>query len=101
MKRITRVPALLLTLLLAACGDGMRGRFEGGVMGEQAITFHGNGKATQEAGGMEALLEYEVDGDKIKLHNPAQPGVTLVLTRKDDDTLTGGPMGMLEFSRRK
>ena len=96
-----RFALLLLPLLLAACGDGMKGRFEGGPMGEQTLIFHGNGEATQQAGGMEVELEYEVEGNKIKLRNPDQPGTTFVLTRTDADTLTGGPMDLLEFKRKQ
>jgi hypothetical protein len=101
MKTTPIATAVLLSLMLASCGDGMKGRFEGGMMGEQSITFHGNGKATQEVGGMEAQLEYEVDGDKVRLRNPDLPNQTLVLTRKDADTLVGGPMGLLEFKRKQ
>ncbi len=100
MRWIRHIALLVPVLLLAACSDGMSGTYEGGVMGEQTLTFHGNGKATQQMEGMEAELEYEVDGDKVKLRNPDQPGATLVLTRKDD-TLVGGPMGVLEFKLRK
>ena len=101
MKRPMLIGSLLLTLLLSACSDGLKGRFEGGMLGEQSITFDGNGKATQEAGGMEVQLEYEVDGDKVSLRNPDLPSQTLVLTRKDADTLVGGPMGVLEFKRKQ
>jgi len=101
LKSLGRVFALSLVALLSACGDGMKGTYEGGVMGEQHLTFHGNGKATQEVAGMEVQLEYEVDGDKVKLRNPDQPSATLVLTRTDADTLTGGPMGLLEFKRKQ
>ena len=89
--------------LLAACGDGMKGRYEGEgmLLDGQAIVFHGNGKATQEANGMEVQLDYEVDGDKVKLRNPDQPNTTLVLIRTDADTLTGGPMGLMTFKREK
>lgn len=94
------VLAALLTVLLVACGDDMKGTFVGGVMGEQTLVFNGNGKAMQQAGGMEQTLEYEVDGSKVKLRNPSQPNATLVLTRVDADTLTGGPMGVLTFKRK-
>lgn len=100
MKWIRHGALLLPVLLLAGCGDGLSGTWEGGVMGEQTLTFHGNGKATQQMEGMEAELSYEVEGDKVKLRNPEQPGATLVLTRRDD-TLTGGPMGLLEYKLRK
>lgn len=101
MKWIKRLSIVSLMLLLSACSDGMKGTFEVGAMGTQSLTFHGNGEATQVVGGMETELEYEVEGDNIKLRNPAQPGVTLVLTRKDADTLVGGPMGLLEFKRKQ
>ncbi len=100
-KRFRWAAVLVLTVGLAACGDGMTGTYTGGLAEDQVLTFHGNGKATQETAGMEVQLEYEVDGDRIKLRNPDQPGTTLVLTRKDADTLTGGPMGVLEFKRKQ
>ena len=50
---------------------------------------------------MEVQLDYEVDGDKVKLRNPDQPNTTLVLIRTDADTLTGGPMGLMTFKREK
>lgn len=101
MKSMVKLVLVLLVLLLGACSDGMKGTFEGGVMGEQALTFHGNGKATQVAAGVQVELEYEVEGDTITLRNPHQPGVSFALTRRSADLLVGGPMGMLEFQRRK
>jgi len=91
----------LLAALLAACGsDGMKGTFEGGVMGEQTLVFNGRGKVVQQAGGVEQTLAYEVDGDKVRLTKPDQPNATVVLTRTDADTLSGGPMGMLTYKRK-
>ena len=101
MNTLKLALVVLLSMLLSACGDGMTGTYTGGLAEDQVLTFHGNGKATQETAGMEVQLEYEVDGDKIKLHNPDLPGTTLVLTRKDADTLTGGPMGVLAFKRKQ
>jgi len=101
MNTLKLALVVLLSMLLSACGDGMTGTYTGGLAEDQVLTFHGNGKATQETAGMEVQLEYEVDGDRIKLRNPDQPGTTLVLTRKDADTLTGGPMGVLEFKRKQ
>lgn len=103
MKIARRAAVAALVSLLSACGDGMKGRYEGEgmLLDGQAIVFHGNGKATQEANGMEAQLDYEVDGDKVKLRNPDQPNTTLVMTRTDADTLTGGPMDMMTFKREK
>lgn len=103
MKIARRAAVAALVSLLSACGDGMKGRYEGEgmLLDGQAIVFHGNGKATQEANGMEAQLDYEVDGDKVKLRNPDQPNTTLVMTRTDADTLTGGPMDMMTFKRKR
>ena len=97
--KIARLAAVAaLAALLAACGDGMKGRYEGEGM---LLEGQANGKATQEANGMEVQLDYEVDGDKVKLRNPDQPNTTLVLIRTDADTLTGGPMGLMTFKREK
>ena len=99
--------AALLTLLLSACGDGMKGRFEGGMglggvgLMDMAVIFDGHGKATMEGQGTEEQLEYEVDGDKVKLRNPKDPSTAIVLTRKDADTLVGGPMDAMEFKRKQ
>jgi len=101
MKTIGKALRVSLLLALAACSDGMKGTFEGGVMGEQAITFHGNGKATQAAAGVQVELEYDVEGDTITLRNPHQPGVSFTLTRRNADLLIGGPMGLVEFRRRQ
>lgn len=103
MKIARRAAVAALVSLLSACGDGMKGRYEGEgmLLDGQAIVFHGNGKATQEANGMEVQLDYEVDGDKVKLRNPDQPNTMLVLARTDADTLTGGPMDLMTFKREK
>lgn len=99
MKQMTRIVALVSLLALSACSDGMKGTYEGPAF---SLEFHGNGKATQvsELVGAEVQLNYEVEGDKVRLRNPEQPGAVLVLTRTDADTLVGGPMGLLKFKRK-
>lgn len=92
--------AMALALLLSACGGGLKGTFED-EMGMTSLTFHGGGRAVQssELVGMEVEMKYEVDGDKVRLTHPEAGGAALVLTRIDDDTLSG-PMG-IRFSRRE
>lgn len=100
MKKITRMLALASLLALSACSDGMKGVYEGPAF---SLDFHGNGKVTQvsELVGAEVQLDYEIDGNKVRLRNPDQPGAVLVLTRTDDDTLVGGPMGLMQFKRKQ
>lgn len=79
--RIAFLAPLLATLLLAACGGGMSGTYEGG-MG--SIKF-ASGKAYATLGpGITMELKYSTDGDKILLHS--QQG-DLVLTRNPDGSI--------------
>lgn len=73
----------LATLLLAACGGGPSGTYEG-VMGS-TITFS-SGKADISLAGNTMEVGYSVDGNKIKLHGPGG-GPDLVLTLHSDGTL--------------
>lgn len=95
----TAITASLLALLLAACGDGLKGSFEqeGGVV----LTFDGRGKVVQsmEVEGIKVEGTYEVDGDTVRLLNPALG--TMVLTRKGRDTLVGDDGFVGSFTRRK
>lgn len=97
----TMALALLPALLLAGCGGGLRGTFED-EMGFTTLTFEAGGKVVQSSpmSGAEVELAYEVDGDRIRILQPeAGTDVALVLTRVDEDTLTG-PMGF-RYERRK
>lgn len=71
---------LLVTLLLAACGGGMSGTYEGG-MG--SISF-ASGKADASLMGNTIEMNYTTDGDKIVLESPQG---NLVLTRNPDGSL--------------
>lgn len=86
-------------VLLASCGGGLSGTFED-EMGMSSLTFHRGGKVVQSSSlaGVELEMAYEVDGDKVRLSHPEAAGAALVLTRIDDDTLSG-PMG-IRFRRR-
>lgn len=82
----TAVTASLLALLLAGCGDGLKGSFE--QADGLVLTFDGRGKVVQsmeEAVGITVEGTYEIDGDTIRLVNPVLG--TMELTRKDRDTL--------------
>ncbi len=91
---------VLLALLLAACGGGLKGTFEG-EGGLTRLTFHGGGKVVQSSPmtSVEVEMEYEVDGDEVRISHPDAPIGALVLTRVDNDTLSG-PMGY-RYTRRK
>ena len=94
------IAALLLAALLAGCGGGLKGTFED-EMGMSTFTFHGGGRVVQasELARVEVEMHYEVDGDKVRISHPEAQGSTMVLTRIDDDTLSG-PMG-LRFKRKQ
>lgn len=100
MRQWKIVTVLVMACLLAACGGGLRGTFED-EMGMTSLTFHGGGKVVQasELAGVELEMKYEIDGDRIRLTNPDAAGAALVLTRIDDDTLSG-PMG-IRFLRKQ
>lgn len=84
--------------LLSACSDRLKGTFADD-MGMSSLTFRGDGTVVQASGlaGVELEMRYEVEGDKVRLTHPEAAGATLVLTRLDDDTLSG-PMG-IRFKR--
>ena len=67
LRRVAVIAAL--AALLAACGDGMKGRYEGEgmLLDGQAIVFHGNGTATQEDDEKLAALEQEAETLRAEL----------------------------------
>jgi len=86
-RNLTLASFALTSLLLWGCGGGgMSGKYSNQAMqlefkGSKAyITMRTTGTTT-EAG-------YEVDGDKVTIHNQAG---NLVLTRNTDGTLSGAP----------
>ena len=50
---------------------------------------------------MMEVIQEELGDDKVKLRNPKDPSTAIVLTRKDADTLVGGPMDAMEFKRKQ
>lgn len=93
------IAVALLALSLAACGGGLQGTFED-EMGMSAYTFHANGRVVQSSpvAGVERELEYELDGDRIRVRLSKDNDAALMLTRIDEDTLSG-PLG-IRFRRR-
>lgn len=91
---------ILCALLLAACGGGPRGTFED-EMGMSAYTFHDGGRVVQSSplAGVEREMKYELDGDQVRVRLSERNDATLVLTRVDEDTLSG-PLG-IRFRRKR
>ena len=83
-----------LVSLLPACGSGMQGTYED-AMGLSQLRFDRDGTVVQSAalGGVEVRLRYEVDDDRVRLSHPDVDGAALVLTRVDENTLSG-PLGV-------
>lgn len=73
------VPGLIV-LLLAACGGGLSGTYEGGL---GSLTFEAD-KVDATLMGNTIEMPYSRDGDKIVLQSPQG---NLVLTRKPDGSL--------------
>ena len=97
MKAMNLLFLLFSALLLSACGSKLDGTYadESGMMN---YTFKSNGKVSQSAMGTEVEMNYEVDGNKIKVLMPQ--GVSMVMTLQDDGSIKG-PMGMKLTKRKK
>lgn len=92
------VAAVLGACLLAGCSKGLDGTYSD-ELGMSSLTFRRDGTVVQSSGlaGVELEMRYAVEDDKVRLTHPEASGATLVLTRIDDDTLSG-PMG-IRFKR--
>lgn len=90
--------AALCAGLLSACSDGLKGTYSD-ELGMSSLTFRSDGTVVQSSGlaGVEMEMRYEVEDGKVRLSHPEAAGATLVLTRIDEDTLSG-PMG-IRFKR--
>lgn len=80
MKTPVQLLAIACTVLLAACGGGLSGTYEGGF---GSLTF-ASGKVDARLMGNTIEMPYTTDGDKIVLQSPQG---NLVLTRKSDGSL--------------
>lgn len=87
MNTQTKILTVICTVLLAACGGGLSGSYEGEA---GSLTFDG-GKADIKTAFSTVETDYSVDGDKILLKSPQG---SLVLTRNADGSITTpwGPM---------
>ncbi|MFT3763461.1 MAG: hypothetical protein QM761_12825 [Pseudoxanthomonas sp.] len=99
--RIARTVAVVaLAWALSACGGGISGTYED-ELGMTRLDFRGGGTVVQsvEMAGVEKEMKYAVDGDRIRIQLADADGATLVLTRLDENTLSG-PMG-IKYRRKK
>ena len=88
--------SLALVLLLLACGSKVDGTYADKA-GLISYTFKSNGKVSQTSMGMTIEMNYEVEGDKIKLM--AAQGVSIVMTLKEDGSIEG-PLGNLTKQKK-
>jgi len=92
MKRISCkiwiATAVCLSLVLISGCNKMSGKYQDD-SGMMAVEFKSS-KAYLTTAGMTTEMDYDVDGDKVTLHNPQG---NLVLTKNSDGSLSGGPMG--------
>ncbi|MDT0496038.1 hypothetical protein RM530_01480 [Algiphilus sp. W345] len=86
---IAALPAFLAAALVA-CGSGFEGTYTD-EMGISQYEFKKDGTARIGAMGTVVEIEYEIDGDELRLLMPQ--GMTQILTLADDGALEG-PMGM-------
>lgn len=85
---------LSLILLLSACGSKINGTYAND---DVSYTFGSNGKVSASTMGMEVEMNYEVDGNKIKLITPQG---NMILTLLDDGSIKG-PMGLKLTKQKK
>lgn len=95
ISKLAQIAALiLLTALLAGCGNKVTGKYSNGLM---TIEFKSDGTANlgevNSASTETAVATYEIKDDKVIIRNPKDksPADALVLTRFADGTL-GGPL---------
>ncbi|WBS02496.1 hypothetical protein OU994_30360 [Pseudoduganella sp. SL102] len=95
MKAFSFVLSILCAVIVAGCGSGLEGTYASDQNGfaVASYTFKSNGKVISKLLSMEQELDYERDGKEIKLSSPAAPGVSMVMTIIDENTISG-PMGI-------
>jgi outer membrane lipopolysaccharide assembly protein LptE/RlpB len=96
MKSMKLMLFLVAALLLSACGSKLDGTYadEKEMIN---VTFKSNGKVSQSAMGMETEMNYEVEGNKIKI---LMPQGAIVWTLQDDGSILG-PVGIKLTKRKK
>ena len=94
LRRILLLAFLpLVSTSVTGCGSGVDGTYHD-ANGVTTLELD-SGKAKLSMAGETLDLTYQVEGDKIMVHNPAEAeGEDLVLTRNSDGTHSG-PLGTL------
>lgn len=95
---MNKIYLAIAVLLLSACGSNVEGTYSDN-MGITSYTFDSGDKVLMSAMGTEVEMNYEVDGDKVKLGTPEGKG-NLVLTLLEDGSMKG-PMGMKLTKQKK
>ncbi len=102
ISKLAQITALILvTALLAGCGNKVSGKYSNELM---TIEFKSGGKAVFTMGVLSNDATYEIQGDKIILHDPKSGAGKddITLTRKDDGTLAlMGEMGSMILKKQK
>lgn len=93
---MNKIYLAIAVLLLSACGSNVEGTYSD-KMGITSYTFDSGDKVLMSTMGTEVEMNYEVDGDKVKL---ATPQGNLVLTLLEDGSIRG-PMGMKLTKQKK
>lgn len=79
-KTLKNLIVLSAVLFLTACGGKFSGTYAD-PSGALTYTFSSDGKVIQSGGGLEVEMNYEVDGDKVKLKG--NDGMSMVLPMVD------------------
>lgn len=94
--QMNKIYLAIAVLLLSACDSNVEGTYSD-KMGITSYTFDSGDKVLMSTMGTEVEMNYEVDGDKVKL---ATPQGNLVLTLLEDGSIKG-PMGMKLTKQKK
>lgn len=95
--RFVQLFLLLAVLSLSSCGSKLNGTYAD-QSGMTSYTFKSNGKVSISVMNTEIEMNYEVDGNKVKLIGPGGGG-SLVMTLLEDGSIQG-PMG-IKFTKQK
>jgi hypothetical protein len=82
-------------LFLFACRSRLDGEYSDSVTGISSYTFKPNGKVVMSTFGIGMEMDYEVDGNEVKIKTG---GGNMILKVEDDGSL-GGPLG-IRFSKK-
>jgi len=87
MKKNFKIFAVILPLLLSACGGGFSGEYRA-LQGAIVMDFKSDGTVSQSMiGSRLAEFDFEKDGDEIRIY--VAPGLTQIYRVKSDDVIIG------------